>query len=224
MLFYPFWSSGLEWFGIFAAAFWLFNRWTLTVISIVHLDFVALLFLVASLLVFPKNRRSGLLLYSLSLAFKQIAIFLLPLYLIWIWLSLDKDRWKKVIEAALLIGSVPLLSSIPFLIWNAKGFVLSILFSFTRFGASVFSAYSLDDFMDWNGFLGRLPMLALLIYVYWLVSSRQIRRYTGAFLAMSVFIGFNSVLYVQYMLWLVPLALLLVLDFHDKSFSSYVGD
>jgi hypothetical protein len=224
LLFFSFWSSGLELFGIFATAFWLFNRWTLTVISIVHLDFLALLPLVASLLVFPKHHRLGLLLYSLSLAFKQIAIFLLPLYIIWMFLSLDKDRWKKVVEAALVIGSFPLLSSIPFLIWNVKGFVLSILFSFLRSGASAFSAYSLDDFLDWDGFLGRLPMLALLICVYWLFFSRQLRWYTGVFLVMSAFVGFNSVLYIQYMVWLVPLALLLVLDFNERSLTSAVGD
>ena len=224
LLFYPFWRSGQAWFGIFAAAFWLFNRWTLTVISIVHFDFLVLLFLVASLLAFPKNYRLGLLLYSLSLAFKQIGIFLLPLYLIWTWFSFNKDRWKKVVEAVLLIASFPLLSSIPFMIWNAKGLLLSILFSVTRFGTSGLAAYSLDDFMNWNGILARLPMFALLICVYWLVLSRQIRRFTGSFLVMSIFIGFNSVLFVQYMVWLVPFTLLLVLDFNEKSFTSYVGD
>src|SRR6185295_5461306 len=39
LLFYAFWRFDMEWIGIFAAVFWLFNRWTLTVMSIVHLDF-----------------------------------------------------------------------------------------------------------------------------------------------------------------------------------------
>jgi hypothetical protein len=218
LLFLPFWQIGSEWIGIFASAFWLFNRWTLTVISIVHLDFLAVVFLVGSLLALPRYRRLSLLLYSVSLAFKHISIFLLPLYLIWIWISLDRDRWKETLKSLLLIGSVPLLSALPFLIWNAKGFLLSISFSLTRFAFSSFSAPSLDDFMDWNGILGRVPMLILLVFVYWFVGSRQIALYTGAFLIMSIFIGFNSVLFVQYMVWLVPLSLLLILDLKEKSF------
>jgi hypothetical protein len=224
LLFLPFWQAELEWIGVFAAAFWLFNRWTLTVISIVHLDFLAIVFLVGSLLAFPRSPRLGLLLYSVSLAFKHIAIFLLPLYLIWIWYLSDKDRWHEVLKSLLLIGSIPLLSSIPFLIWNAKGFLLSIFFSLTRFAFSSFAAYSLDDFMDWNGILARLPMLILFICVYWFVFLRQIGKFTGAFLIMSIFIGFNSVLFVQYMVWLVPLTLLLILDLKEKRFTSSVGD
>jgi len=217
LLFLPFWQLGLEWIGIFASAFWLFNRWTLTVISIVHLDFLAVVFLVGSLLALPRYRSLSLLLYSVSLAVKHIAIFLLPLYLIWIWLSLDRDHWKETSKSLLLIGSIPLLSALPFLIWNAKGFLLSISFSLTRFAFSSFSARSLDDFMDWNGILARAPMLVLFALVYWFVGSRQIALYTGAFLIMSIFIGFNSVLFVQYMVWLVPLALLLILDVKEKS-------
>ena len=224
LLFLPFWHIGLEWIGIFASAFWLFNRWTLTVISIVHLDFLAIVFLVGSLLALPRNRNLSLLLYSVSLAFKHIAIFLLPLYLIWIWISLDRDHWKEIFKSLLWIGSIPLLSAIPFLIWNAKGFLLSISFSLTRFAFSSFSAPSLDEFLDWNGILGRVPLLILLVSVYWFVCSSQIALYTGAFLIMSIFIGFNSVLFVQYMVWLVPLTLLLILDLKEKRFHFAVGD
>ena len=93
-----------------------------------------------------------------------------------------------------------------------------------RFAFSSFSAPSLDDFLDWNGILGRVPLLILLVSVYWFVCSSQIALYTGAFLIMSIFIGFNSVLFVQYMVWLVPLTLLLILDLKEKRFHFAVGD
>jgi len=223
LLFYAFWRYELEWLGIFAAAFWLFNRWTLTVMSIVHLDFLPIFFLVASLVVFPKNRWIAFLLYGVSLALKQIGIFILPLYLIWTWLSVDKDRVKELLIGGLLIGIVPLLASIPFLFWNTRGFFMSVLFSVMRVGSGRFSVLPLDAVMGWSGAVGRLPMLLLFLAVYWLCFSRIAGRYTGAFLVMSVFIGFNTALFVQYLLWLVPLTPLILLDSKEKYFLATVG-
>ena len=223
LLFYAFWRYDMEWLGIFATAFWLFNRWTLTVMSIVHLDFLPIFFLVASLVVFPKNRWLAFLLYGLSLALKQIGIFILPLYLIWTWLTVDKDRVKEVLMGSLLIGIIPLLASIPFLFWNAKGFFMSVLFSATRVGSGRFSVLPLDAVMGWNGLIGRLPMLLLFMAIYWFCFSRYIGRYAGAFLVMSVFIGFNTALFVQYLLWLVPLTTLFLLDSKEKYFLATVG-
>jgi hypothetical protein len=222
LLFYAFWRYDMKWFGIFATAFWLFNRWTLTVMSIVHLDFLPIFFLVASLLVFPKNRWLGFLLYGVSLSLKQIGIFILPLYLIWLWLSVDKDRVRELIMGSVWIGIIPFLTSLPFLFWNAQGFVMSVLFSVTRVGSGRFSVLPLDAAMGWSGATGRLPMLVLFAVVYWFCLSRVVGRYTGAFLVMSVFIGFNTALFVQYFLWLVPLTLLLLLD-TKENYSMYAG-
>ena len=226
ILFYLFWRSEMEWLGIFAAAFWLFNRWTLTVISIVHLDFLPIFFLVASLAVFPKNKRLSLILYGISLALKQIGIFILPLYLIWVWLSTDQDikhRIREVIVAGFMIAGFPLITSIPFLIWNAKGFVMSVLFSATRVGSGRFTVLPLDAVLGWGGIAGRLPMLLLFMAIYWFCFSRYIGRYTGAFLIMSIFIAFNTALFVQYLLWLVPLTPLILLDSKEKYFQATVG-
>ena len=223
LLFYAFWRYDMEWIGIFAAAFWLFNRWTLTVMSIVHLDFLPIFFLVASLVVFPKSKWLAFLLYGVSLALKQIGIFILPLYLIWAWHSVDKDRVKEVLKGGLLIGIIPLLTSIPFLIWNAKGFVMSVMFSATRVGSGRFTVLPLDAVMGWEGLAGRLPMLLLFIAIYWFCFSRYIGRYTGAFLVMSIFIGFNTALFVQYLLWLVPLTTLILLDSKEKYFLATAG-
>lgn len=44
LLFYAFWRSGFEWGGIFAASFWLFNRWNLGVMYVAHLDFMPVFF------------------------------------------------------------------------------------------------------------------------------------------------------------------------------------
>jgi len=70
--------------------------------------------------------------------------------------------------------------------------------------------------LGWEGIIGRLPMLLLFGFVYWLCISRRVGRYTGAFLVMSVFIGFNTALFLQYLLWLVPLTSMLLLDPKEK--------
>ena len=64
-------------------SFWYFNRWVLTASQIAALDFIPIFLVVVSLGVFERHRKTSLLLFSLSLAIKQIAIFIAPLYLIW---------------------------------------------------------------------------------------------------------------------------------------------
>lgn len=212
LLFYAFWRSRFEWGGIFAAFFWLFNRWTLAIMFVAHLDFMPIFFLVASIILFQKSRWLSLLLFGVSLALKQIGIFILPLYLIWIWISVKEKRGKELLKAVILIGVVPFLSSIYFLIWNAEGFIKSVFFSVTRLALNGLQVPSLDWYMGWEGISGRLLMFVLFILIYWFSFTHRIGRYTGAFLIMSVFICFNTILFYQYMIWAIPLMLLLLLE------------
>jgi hypothetical protein len=205
----------LEWIGVFAAAFWLFNRWTLKVVEMSNLDFIPIFLLVLSLELFPAKKWTSLFLFSLSLGFKQIAIFLAPLYLIWVFCQAGNDRWKQTLKAGLMIASVPLVSALPFLFWNAEGFIKSILFSATRFASNQFEIPSLDVITGWEGLPARLPMIALMLMVYAFAFMGKGQKYTAAILVMSVFLDFNSVLYSQYPAWLVPLVPLIFLDFDD---------
>ncbi len=201
--------------AFFAALFWLFNRWTLHVVQVAHLDFIAIFLLIASLGLLPGRRWLALFLFSLSLGVKQIAIFLVPLFLIWIWQTAKRERPKQIALAALLIASVPLLSSLPFLAWNAEGFVSSILFSATRLPADHFGVPSFDGHMGWVGLPAKLPMLALMALTYWLAARRKIGRFTSALLVMVTFVDFNSVLFNQYLAWVAPLLPLVVCDAGD---------
>lgn len=204
----------LEWLGVFAAAFWLFNRWTLKVVEMSNLDFIPIFLMLLSLMLFPRHKRWSLLLFSLSLGFKQIAIFMAPLYLIWVWRAAEeKQRWKELALATLLIVSVPLVSGIPFLFWNAEGFIKSILFSATRYGSNQFEIPSLDQIMGWQGISARLVMLALMCAIYFAVWRGYGKKYFAALLVMTVFLDYNAVLYSQYPAWVAPLVPLVLLDF-----------
>lgn len=246
--------------GILAAAFWLFNRWSLGLIRGAHLDFIPIFLLVLSLGVYPRHRRTSLLLYGTSLGFKQIAIFLAPLYLIRVWCEAARSRdtrgrdaethltqapvrlsdtpvidsavpppslisprrsglgrFQPVLGAAALIVLIPLVTSTPFLVWNFEGYVRSILFSVTRSPDDHFGIGSLDSLLGWSGIPARIPMFSIMLLVYALFALDRIGMLTGALFVMAIFVDFNSVLFPQYVLWIVPLIPLIICDNHQSS-------
>ncbi len=160
-----------------------------------------------------------MLLFSLSLSVKQIGIFLAPLYLIWTWQAVEVkgDRLKHTLLAALVIASAPFVTSVPFLAWNAEGLVKSVLFSVTRNPADHFNVASLDGLMGWLGWPGRLPMFALLVLGYALAWRRKVGLYTGSLVVMAIFVNFNTVLFRQYLAWIVPLIPPVMCDLWDAA-------
>ncbi len=116
------------------------------------------------------------------------------------------------VRKSLTIASVPILTSLPFLVWHAEGFVKSLAFSVTRNPIDHFSVTSLDGQMGWLGLPARLPMLVMLLAVYALAWRRKVGMYVASLFAMSTFVNFNSVLFRQYLAWIVPLIPLVMLD------------
>lgn len=209
----------LEWGGVFASGFWLFNRWTLKMIETVNFDFIPIFFLLAALVLFPRKKWLSLFLLSISLGFKQIAIIIAPLFVIWTYQLAESNR-EKIRQSLLSIGilaSIPLLSSIPFLFWNAQGLIKSVLFSATRLADNQFSAQSLDVIWGLGGPAARIPMLVLILAIYWMAYKKIGNKYILAMLIMAVFINFNSVLYDGYMTWFFALIPLLISDQYSRN-------
>jgi hypothetical protein len=193
-------------FGLFAFVFWLLNRWSLYLLSVAHIDAAAILPLLLSLACFPRRRRASLLLLGVSLAIKQLAGILIPLYLIWTWRAAPKRRAPiETLKAAVFISAIPILVSIPFLLWNAEGFLRSILFSLTRLPGGGDGALSIDAMLEVEGLPARLAMIAMLLAVYRLASLRTLGVYSSALLVQLVFLGFNPVLFPQYVACLAAL-------------------
>ncbi len=191
--------------SIFAALFWLFNRWTLHVARTADIDFIALFFMLLSLYLFQRNRNASYLLLGLSLTIKQVAIFLVPVYLIWSWKSAVDRRVMRLIGSALWIGIIPLIGSLPFIIWNWEAFARSILFSATRVAAAAFNVYSLDVALGWQGLLARIPVVLMFLLAYWLTWKYKLGAFSMALLVLAIFVFFNSVFYTSYMVWVVAL-------------------
>ncbi len=201
-------------FGIVAATILLLGRWSIYIVRVHHLEFAAIFCLILSLVLLREKTRLALLLFSLSLGIKQIAIFLLPLYLIYLWKK--RDRYgKNLIIGLLIILSVPLVSSVPFILWNADGFFKSVLFSATRLGDShIDRAPSIDVilFKDYPWLVGlkaKLLMLLLMGLSYLSFLKERVGIFAASAMTMMAFLYFNSVLFLQYFVWplcLIPFA------------------
>ena len=202
-LYYITYSKKTWGLALFALSFWYFNRWTLYASSFDAIDVIPILLMILSLSLFDRYRRTALLLFSFSLAIKQIGIFLAPLYLIWEYQ--ESRSVRNTISAGLWIVSIPFFSSIPFLFWNFEGFVRSIVFSATRDASVHFGGKSIDTIMNLDGLLARVPMLLVLFGAYFVSWQKSVGRYIAAMLVMGVFIAFNSILFTHYPAWLMPL-------------------
>jgi hypothetical protein len=193
-----------RWLALFFATFWLFNRWTLEVVRIAHIDVPALLAVIAALALLPRRSRIAGLLLGVSLAIKHIAVLLVPLFLIWAWQR--RRRWRDVLEQGVWIALLPALLTLPFLLWDAEALLRTLLFPMTRLPAQTVGASSLDVRLGFVGLPAKLPMLLLFAGVYGLAWRGLVNRWAAAFLIFAVFTGYNSVLFPQYMVW--PLTLL----------------
>jgi hypothetical protein len=191
--------------GLLLASLWLLHNWGLRLSNIAHFDFIPIFFLVLSLLLFNVRRYASLFALSLSLALKQIAIFLVPLYLIWVWQQEMESRARQVFVSGFIIASVPILSSIPFIAWEVEGFILSVLFSVTRYAQ--FRSVGVFLFGS-GGIVNRIPLFLGGALVYLLALRGQLGRYNAAMLVMLVFISFTPVLFPQYLPWAFALILL----------------
>lgn len=191
--------------AVFALFFWLFNRWSLYVIRVGHVDFLALLFLTLSLVFFEKKKAWSVILFSLSLSIKQVAIFLAPLYFILIWVRTEKEkRLKKVLRYAGVMTIVPLLSLLPFITDNPRAVAKGLLFSATRTSEANMGAAPLVSFLKIQGSVGVVPMAFLMICIYIAAYRKKLSLAQGGLAIMLVFLAFNTVIFNQYFLWFIP--------------------
>jgi uncharacterized membrane protein len=198
--------------GILAAAFWLFNRWTLILTQIAHTDVIPIFTIVFALWALPRHRWLALLVFSFGLSIKQIGLVLVPVYLIWIWQNTPDRRIRELLRASAVMASVPVITSVYFLAASPEGYLRSILFSITRNPEGHFGVPSLDAQLGWSGPLARLPMLALLLVIWFTQMRTWVGRFVSSLLSFSIFVDYNSVLFVQYLAWIVPLLPLALLE------------
>jgi hypothetical protein len=201
LIFWKFYQKQWYLLGILAATLWYFNGWTIYVSYVVHLDFLAVFPFVLALFLYPRYRRLALLAFGVSLAIKQIAIFALPLFLIWEWQQPTNNKMPRLLEALLLIGVIPFVSSLPFLWQDTSGFIKSTLFSVTRQSQHVVNVSDIANYFDLEGLGARLPLLISWLLVLLCAWKFRLPKYLSAFLVILVFTEFNPVSFPQYLVW-----------------------
>jgi hypothetical protein len=217
-IFYIFNKLKIPGLGLFLALFWALNRWTLYSVQVRDIGFIPIFFLLVSFYLLPRHRWLALLSYSVSLAFKQIAIFLIPLYLILIYQETTQKKFIQTALAGITMLSIPFILSLPFMIWDLKGFALSILFSVTRSQWQFPpTAYSVDMLLDLNGFPARIPMLLIMLIVMLCFWKRQIKMGLASLLVMGAFVGLNSIIFNQYLPWFLIFLPLTILEMLQES-------
>jgi hypothetical protein len=126
---------------------------------------------------------------------------------------------KDLREYILNVGKLvvfPLTISIPFMIWNLKAFVYSMIFSGTRVSDEVYDELHNaveDETLLAFGVANRLFMVLIMMFVYYIFIQRRIGRFTTSFLILVTFIEFNVVIFDQYRVWRVALLPFIFLEF-----------
>ncbi|HPR33551.1 MAG TPA: hypothetical protein PLK12_15735 [Prolixibacteraceae bacterium] len=203
------------WAALFGVLFWQFHAYTLYVLKVAQIDFLAIFFLLLALIYSEKRLKLALLFFGISLAVKQIAIFLVPLFFLIV--LRQKHDWKKALGVSLLYGGlVPFVTSLPFLIWDPIGFLKSVFFSATRHPASHLGTQSIDALFCMEGIISVLPMLVVMGFVYYLFIKDFLSKYFSSFLLLAVFVGFNSVLFKQYLVWPLLLIPFMIIEFYQN--------
>lgn len=189
--------------AFFGALFWLFNRWSLYVAEVGQIGFISIFFLTLSLLLLPKRFWLAVVVFSVSLAIKQVGIFIVPLYLVYAWHRFPNQRIRQLCITCLVIASVPVITLLPFILDSPRGVFMGLFFSVVRTSADL-GAPSFNSLLEIPGAIGIMPMLLLMGLVYLAAWRERLSIMSATLLTFFVFLGFNSVLFNQYFPWALP--------------------
>lgn len=220
LIFVVLYRRGQTVLALFGTLFWLLNRWSLFVARVGHLDFMALFFLVASVILLPKRYWASLFFFSVSLAIKQVAIFLVPLYIVYAWRNQQspaRKRPRPFILSLLLIASVPLLSATPFIVDNASAVANAVLFSAVRGSEADFGAPPIGTILYLPGTSRIYVMLFLILLITIASWHKKLSLASSTLLIFTVFLAFNTVIFNQYFIWFIPFLSLVASEWPARS-------
>jgi hypothetical protein len=205
-----FFRRGQAGLAFFALTVWLFSRFSVHTVTSRQPNTLALLPLLLSLVLYDSRKNISLVLFSLSLCMKHVAVFLLPLYLIWCWQT-GKTRVELARNVA-WFTALPALLLLPFLIWDHHSLFQSLLYPTSR-PPSLGSYKGYPEFIaNVHQSLPRLLMLLSMCLIYITALRRQLPRLSAAFLVMFCFVAFNPTIFTQYFFWCFAVMLLAICD------------
>lgn len=206
--------------GLVAAALVFFSRWSMYLVESAQLEFATIFsFMLAVALLARFPRRAGLLM-GLSLSIKFIGILLLPLLL------LRRERQtnamadahrpspssasfqrSSMLRLSFWVLLLPLLISLPFLIWNPGAFVESLAFSITRLPAG--HPETGEAPVALFGLIGVRMLMGLLVALgWWLYAKGRLAFWSASCVCLLAYTQLNPVVFTQYYLWLLVAVLM----------------
>lgn len=190
--------------AILTASICFFSRWSMHTLASLQTNFIGILPLVLSFYFIKLKPRTSLVLFGISLLFKQIAIFLVPLFLL-----KDFKLNTKIIKNAFYIAVIPTLIILPFIINDFTGFMKSILYSGMR--ESKGAAILADSTKI-------MIMYALMLYTYFWYYTKKVRLAVASLVIFICFVSLNQILFTQYYLWLLMILLMALYEVSDSLF------
>lgn len=188
--------------GIFGFFLILFHRFTLYPAQISQVDFPAIMFLLLGIFLLPQKTKAGYVLIGVSLAIKQMAIIVLPIFLIQEF-SQHKSK-KQTLFALVLMLIIPCITLVPFFINSPAGVRNSLSFSANRSSGGDFTPPDIATLLSLTGPLSRLGMYGLMGIIYIAFWKKEIGIFGACLAIFTIFIGFNPVLFFHYLAWVIP--------------------
>lgn len=197
--------------GLVACSIVMLGRWSAYIIDVQHLEFPAILAIVAAGHQLNRRPTVSALLFSLSLCIKHISIILLPCFLI----SLVTEstglnsgaKWRRILLYCLFAFALPLAMSLPFLHNSPDGFLLSMLFSVSR-GTSSHGIATGTEMILLSVDQTRLLMGALFV-MGWIAQAKQrMNVWFASTLTLLIFLQFSPVVFAQYYIWITTFLLI----------------
>jgi hypothetical protein len=193
--------------------FWLFNRWSVNVAQIAHTDFLGVLFLLLAIILVNRMPALAALFLGISISVKQLAILIVPIFIVYLWRH-KKVKFSKLFLHLVLVFIVPALITLPFFINDPSAVTKALLNVTERSAQSVHGfAPSMDQLLDVTNNSKSFLMLFIVGAVYVAGWRKEVNLVAGTLLIMAIVMGFTSVLYNQYFVWLLPFIALVVVDF-----------
>jgi uncharacterized membrane protein len=150
---------------------------------------------------------------GISISVKQLAILIVPIFIVYLWRH-KKVKFSKLFLHLVLVFIVPALITLPFFINDPSAVTKALLNVTERSAQSVHGfAPSMDQLLDVTNNSKSFLMLFIVGAVYVAGWRKEVNLVAGTLLIMAIVMGFTSVLYNQYFVWLLPFIALVVVDF-----------
>lgn len=197
--------------GLIACSILLLGRWSAYIIDVQHLEFPAVLAIVAAGYQLSRRPILSALLFGASLCIKQIGIILLPCFLLALLAESTglntQAKWGRALRYCLVAFALPAAMSLPFLLNSPDGFVLSMLFSVSR-GTSSHGIATGSEMILLSVDHTRLVMVGLFV-MGWIAQAKQrINVWFASTLTLLIFLQFSPVVFAQYYIWITAFLLI----------------